>query len=92
MKIKRKEGQEVCRVHKTADGVTYLTFPGLERTGAVRHLFSTREGGVSGGIYASMNLSYTRGDKKEAVDENYRRVAACLESSVEILAVKVYLV
>lgn len=83
MKIKRKEGREVCRVHKTADGVTYLTFPGLERTGAVRHLFSTREGGVSGGIYASMNLSYTRGDKKEAVDENYRRIAACLESSVE---------
>ena len=83
MKIKRKEGQEVCRVHKTADGVTYLTFPGLERTGVVRHLFSTREGGVSEGIYASMNLSYTRGDKKEAVDENYRRIAVCLESSVE---------
>lgn len=83
MKIKRKEGRDVCRVHKTADGVTYLTFPGLERIGAVRHLFSTREGGVSGGIYASMNLSYTRGDKKEAVDENYRRIAACLESSVE---------
>ena len=83
MKIKRKENREVCRLHKAENGVTYLTFPGLERTGAVRHLFSTREGGVSEGIYASMNLSYTRGDEKEAVDENYRRIAACLGSGVE---------
>ena len=81
MKIKRKEDREVCELHRAENGVTYLTFPGLERTGAVRHLFSTREGGVSGGIYASMNLSYTRGDEKAAVDENYRRIAACLGSS-----------
>lgn len=80
MKIKRKEGQEVCKLHQTENGVAYLTFPGLERTGVVRHLFSTREGGVSEGIYAFMNLSYTRGDEKEAVDENFRRIAACLGS------------
>lgn len=83
MKIIRKEGQEVCHLHQAENGVTYLTFPGLERTGAVRHLFSTRLGGVSEGIYASMNLSYTRGDEKEAVDENYRRIAVCLDSKVE---------
>lgn len=83
MKIIRKADQEVCRLHQAENGVTYLTFPGLERTGAVRHLFSTREGGVSEGIYASMNLSYTRGDEREAVDENYRRIATCLGSSVE---------
>lgn len=83
MEIKRKGSQEVLRLHRAANGVTYLTFPGLERTGAVRHLFSTREGGVSEGIYVSMNLSYTRGDKKEAVDENYRRIAAVLGCSVE---------
>lgn len=81
MEIKRKNGQEVCRLHHAENGVTYLTFPGLERTGAVRHLFSTREGGVSEGIYRSMNLSYTRGDEKEAVDENFRRIADCLGSS-----------
>lgn len=83
MEIKRKGSQEVLRLHRAANGVAYLTFPGLERTGAVRHLFSTREGGVSEGIYASMNLSYTRGDKKEAVDENYRRIAAVLECKTE---------
>lgn len=83
MEIKRKKGPEVCKLHRAKNGVTYLVFPGLEKTGAARHLFSTRIGGVSKGIYASMNLSYTRGDKKEAVDENYLRIAACMESGVE---------
>lgn len=53
----------------------YLTFPALEETGMVKHLFSTRLGGVSEGIFAEMNLSFTRGDKEEAVQENFRRIA-----------------
>ncbi len=60
----------------------YLTFPLLEQTGIVRHLFSTRLGGASEGIYSTMNLSYTRGDEKEAVDENFRRIAEVLGCSV----------
>lgn len=60
----------------------YLTFPLFEDTGLVRHLFSTRLGGVSSGIFSSMNLSYTRGDEKEAVDENYRRIVALLGCEV----------
>lgn len=83
MEIKRKAGREVCKLQESERGVPYLTFPGLTKTGAVRHLFSTREGGVSEGIFATMNFSYIRGDKKEAVDENYRRIAACMECNVE---------
>ena len=60
--------------------VIYLTFPLLEKTGMVRHLFSTRIGGVSEGIYSSMNLSYARGDRKEAVDENFSRIADVFQS------------
>lgn len=63
--------------------ILYLTFPLLEKTGLVRHLFSTRKGGVSKGIYESMNLSYSRGDVKEAVDENFRRIAGIFDSSPE---------
>ena len=59
----------------------YLTFPLLEEVEMVRHLFSTRIGGVSKGIYASMNLSYSRGDDKEAVDENFRRIAEVFETT-----------
>ncbi len=61
----------------------YLTFPILEKIDWISHLFSTRMGGVSEGIYSSMNLSYTRGDEREAVDENFRRIAAALGCGVE---------
>ncbi len=56
-----------------------LTFPLLEQTGMVRHGFTTREGGVSEGIFRSLNLSFSRGDKPEAVRENFRRTAAALD-------------
>lgn len=70
-------------VQKRKNEVEYLVFPGLLQTGIVNHLFSTRRGGVSEGIFSSMNLSYARGDKKEAVDENFRRIAAVLDSTPE---------
>lgn len=66
-----------------AGELVYLTFPILEKIDGVSHLFSTRMGGVSEGIYSSMNLSYTRGDEKESVDENFRRIAAVLGCGVE---------
>ncbi len=55
-----------------------LTFPSLEAVGLVRHGFTTREGGVSEGIYRSLNLSFSRGDDPEAVHENFRRAAEAL--------------
>ena len=58
--------------------VLYLSYPLLENTGLVKHGFSTRIGGVSEGIYSSMNLSFTRGDDESAVRENYRRMAKAL--------------
>ena len=70
----RKECKDHMEIRQYGK-VPYLTFPLLEKTGLVRHLFSTREGGVSTGIYSSMNVSYSRGDNKEAVDENFRRIA-----------------
>lgn len=56
----------------------YLSFPNLDSLDCVRHLFTTRLGGVSGNIYSSMNLSFTRGDDPECVLENFRRVASVL--------------
>ena len=47
------------------DGVPVVVFPALEAVPFVRHGFSTRLGGVSEGCYASMNLSFTRGDREE---------------------------
>lgn len=42
----------------------------------VRHGFSTREGGVSTGPFASLNLGRKTGDDEAAVAENHRRLAA----------------
>lgn len=76
MEVLRKNNNknEHMEVHQYKQ-IEYLTFPLLDEVEMVRHLFSTRMGGISKGIYASMNLSYARGDDKEAVDENFRRIA-----------------
>lgn len=57
----------------------YLVFPKLEETGVVEHLFTTRTGGISSGIYSTMNLSFSRGDDPECVSENYRRIGEVLK-------------
>ncbi|MBD5546865.1 MAG: peptidoglycan editing factor PgeF [Lachnospiraceae bacterium] len=82
MELLRKNNNknEPMKVHKYKQ-IEYLTFPLLDEVEMVRHLFSTREGGVSKGIYASMNLSYARGDDKEAIDENFRRIAEIFETT-----------
>ena len=61
------------------DGVTVLKFPLLESLPGVEHLFTTKEGGVSKGDFATMNVSFTRGDDKEAVLENYRRITGIFD-------------
>lgn len=68
----------------TEEGIIleYLTFPSLENLGLVKHLVSTRLGGVSEEELSSMNLSFTRGDKEENVMENYRRIAEVLDCEV----------
>ncbi len=73
--IKRKGEKPILQQRKLGE-VEYLEFPLLKDTEMVNHLFTTRIGGVSTGIYSSMNFSYLRGDDKQAVDENFRRIAA----------------
>lgn len=74
--IKYKDNRHV--LEENTDSVPYLEYPMLKDTGIVRHGFSTRLGGVSEGYYASMNLSFDRGDRKEAVAENFRRIGEAL--------------
>jgi len=62
---------------RTVDGLVLQTSPGLERAG-IPHAFTTRAGGVSEGIYASLNLGANRGDDPDRVRENYRRVCQAL--------------
>ena len=60
---------------KQVGEVLYLSYPLLKKTGIVNHGFSTRIGGVSEGIFSSMNLSFSRGDDEACVRENFKRMA-----------------
>lgn len=53
----------------------YYTCPELSKIPKVTHGFFTRNGGVSDGIYASLNCGYGSNDDLEKVTENRRRVA-----------------
>lgn len=68
---------------KAVDGVPVLQYPLLNELDVVNHGISTREGGVSEGMFRSMNLSFARGDEPERVMENYRRIAKTIGVSVE---------
>lgn len=65
------------------NGVPYYTIPAFNAVPGLAHGISTRFGGVSTGIYASMNLSFTRGDEEAAVRENFRRFCGALEVNPE---------
>jgi YfiH family protein len=53
--------------------------PNLQGLRGIRHGFFTRQGGVSGGLYASLNCGFGSSDDPELVSENRRRVAHHLD-------------
>lgn len=86
--LKKKNGADSALRevwYKTSDGaeVLVLKYPLLEETGIVEHCFTTRIGGVSKGIFSSMNVSFTRGDDASAVETNYRRLAEVMGTQSE---------
>ncbi|MEL6437117.1 MAG: peptidoglycan editing factor PgeF [Pseudomonadota bacterium] len=69
-----------------ATDLSPVTHVALEAKGVLRHGFFTREGGVSGGLYASLNTGLGSDDDRASVLENRRRVAAHLGYSLDRLA------
>ena len=65
------------------NNIPYLSFPALEEIPCVKHVFSTRLGGVSTGIYESMNFSFVRGDNEKSVLENYKRIADIMDCTLD---------
>ncbi len=50
-------------------------FANLSSVAGVEHAISTRHGGVSEGLFATLNVSFSVGDETGNVEENLRRVA-----------------
>lgn len=78
----KNEAEPRLRIRQKGE-VCWLTYPQLDACGLVCHGFTTRLGGVSEGMWSSMNLSFTRGDRAECVQENYRRIADAIGFSVD---------
>lgn len=61
------------------NNLKYIAFQNLENTNMVKHCITTRLGGVSTGVYAELNMSFTRGEEKEKVLQNYDIVCDALD-------------
>ncbi len=84
-KIKNDQNIFELKEHEIGQNSTVplLHFNKLDDTKIVRHCFTTRQGGVSKGIFESMNLSFTRGDENEDVLINYERLAKALGTTTD---------
>ena len=58
--------------------LVYLTISAFEETGMVKHCFTTRVGGVSQGIYNSLNTSIIKEDPIENVRRNLELVCGAI--------------
>lgn len=58
--------------------VVFLSYKALDEISWLQNAFSTREGGLSDGYLASMNLNYNVGDDRERVTENFRRFGSAV--------------
>jgi YfiH family protein len=56
-----------------------ITDPVLADFAGVRHAFFTRQGGVSQGVYGSLNMGYGSNDEREAITENRRLAMAAID-------------
>lgn len=63
---------------QTSGGLKFYQSPLLAGFPGLIHAFFTRQGGVSYDPYDSLNLSFSVGDRREAVQENRRRLQQAL--------------
>lgn len=76
LKIRRIPGREALK--ETVSALTILSFPCFSGEEWLAGGFSTRVGGVSEGMYSTVNFSYDRGDDPHHVRENFRRLGQTL--------------
>lgn len=71
---------------KSCNDVSYYISGLLDKQNEIRHFFSSRIGGVSTGVYESLNLGIYTDDSSCNVEENKRRIFSaagmCLENAV----------
>jgi polyphenol oxidase len=86
LRTRRSEPGDVVRAEWTTGRSPALAWPGLEQLGVDAEV-TTRDGGVSNGPYATLNLALHVGDDPGSVVENRRRAAAWLGAPGDDLVV-----
>ena len=71
MKILNSENLKIT----VSGDLTYIQFPKLLKEKGVKHVFSTRHGGVSTGDCASMNLSFNKDTDPQNVIKNFPQLS-----------------
>lgn len=66
--------------------VPFYQFENLSKFSDLVHGLSIRAGGVSSGVFESLNLGLDVGDSQENLNENYRRFAQALKFNLKELA------
>ena len=76
--------------YRERSGVGIYTIPAFSACPDIDHGFSGRRGGISTGCYASLNLSFTRPEQRELVEENYRIFCRAAGIPVESMVLDAY--
>lgn len=82
----RKENSPIMKdtfLKRSFGDLVYYTIPSFEKSGMVKHGFSSRLGGVSTGEYFSLNLGFKWNDSPEKVKENFIRFCKALDIQPE---------
>ena len=66
-------GKEIFTIEKTESGAVFLKIDPLDSRYPVKTFFTSKNGGCSEGSFASLNMGFATGDRREAVEENRRR-------------------
>ncbi len=80
--LKKRSCLETTRLVTEKD-IPRISYISLEQYPWLINAFSTREGGVSTGMYSSMNLTFTRGDDPDKVRENFRLFGESIGVDIE---------
>lgn len=85
MLLKKKERQTTKLHYKNE--VPYISYESLSQYPQIAHLFTTRFGGVSQGVYHSLNLRQTTEDSVLNIADNYKIVANLFDVEAEDMVI-----
>ncbi|SHK39470.1 peptidoglycan editing factor PgeF [Paramaledivibacter caminithermalis] len=70
-----------------SNNIVYFKIPSFEKSGLVKHCFTSRIGGISNKPYNSLNLGINTMDKKENILKNYELICKALKINIKNLVI-----